>query len=343
MSMNIEELGEFGLIERLKLIVTEKVTHNSQTTHDATLLLGIGDDAAVWSLGNEIELFTTDTMVENVHFSTENSTWQDIGWKALAVNISDIAAMGGVPKYAAITLGLPPSTQVESMIDLYKGIQECGLRYNTTIIGGDMVSSQTTFITIGLTGITSGPFLCRAAARTGDRIAVTGNLGSSSAGLRLINENLQLNLRDSKTLRQAHLRPQPRLQEGQTLLNLGVKTAMDVSDGLIADLAKLCLASAKCATVWSNALPIASEVWRTFPSESIDLALSGGEDYELLFTAPQEIIDKVIKQLSIKVSIIGEILEGIPGKVTVVDKDNNHMNLNSEGWDHFQLWKPNIL
>lgn len=334
--MDIEELGEFGLIERLERIVTNAMPNNPSNSKNAKLLLGIGDDAAAWSLDKNIELFTTDTMVENIHFSPATSTWEDVGWKALAANISDIAAMGGVPLYAAITLGLPPSTQVESMDDLYKGILECGIKYNTMIIGGDMVSSPITFITIGLTGIASGAFLSRSTAKTGDRIAVTGSLGTSSAGLKMISEKLEVDARDSQAMKQSHLRPQPRVQEGQMLLELGVKTAMDVSDGLVDDLGKLCRASKKSAIVWANSIPIEPTVQRVFPNQAISLALGGGEDYELLFTASETIIDKIKARLCIKVSIIGEILEDGLGKVTVVDKDNSPLDLTDTGWDHFK-------
>jgi thiamine-monophosphate kinase len=177
---SVGELGEFGLIERLAAVVGAEVP--------ADLILGIGDDAAAWWVGEQVLLATTDTLVEGVHFLPEFAPWVDVGWKALAVNVSDIAAMGGEPLFALVTLALPPGSEVAFAEELYGGLMECAREYGVTVAGGDVVRAPQVSVTVALIGraqMREGePLLMRRdGAKAGDVIAVTGTLGDSAAGL----------------------------------------------------------------------------------------------------------------------------------------------------------------
>ena len=209
------------------------------------VLLDIGDDTAAWKPGSAVELVTTDTMVEDVHFRIETTSYRDLGWKALAINLSDIAAMGGVPRYALVSLGLSPDTEGESVVEMYRGMKEIGEEFGCRVIGGDTVGAPCMMINVTLIGeaIGSGEFLRRDGARAGDLIAVTGWLGSSGAGFRVLNGDIDVSGDVRGRLEAAHNRPIPRVAEGQALLRAGVRAAMDLSDGLMSDLPKMCAKS----------------------------------------------------------------------------------------------------
>ena len=202
------------------------------------------------------ELFTTDTMVEGVHFNRNTTPWTDLGWKSLASNISDIAAMGGLPMYALVTLGLPPETEVEDLKELYAGMMQISKNYGVAIVGGDLVRSPVVFITVSLTGVHPDKPMLRTAARAGDEIGVTGYVGSSGAGLRLLLEDTPAPSEAAKYLRECHRRPHPATEQGRLLSKLGVDTAMDISDGLADDLSKLCQASGLSARIYADQVPV---------------------------------------------------------------------------------------
>jgi thiamine-monophosphate kinase len=330
--MKVEELGEFGLIARLASRVAQRAPQGRGPT---SLLLGIGDDAAAWATDGSVELCTTDTMVQGVHFTLEHAAWADVGWKALAVNLSDIAAMGGAPLYAVVTLGLPPDTPVEDVEALYDGMLECGAAHGGTIVGGDVVRSPVAFITVAMMGTTPGPLLTRSAARPGQQVAVTGALGASGAWLAALRQKTHLDPGVAATLRRAHLRPEPRIEAGQRLRLAGVRCAIDISDGLVADLRQVCRASGAAARLDAENIPIHPAARRSFPHQCLDLALSGGEEYELLFTAPPDTIHALQRQLPNGATVVGEILDGPAGQITVVGPDGE-LDLKSGGWDHFR-------
>ena len=334
--MQIRDLGEFGLIERLNGMVTRgRRGPDNGAVHGFQLLVDTGDDTAAWSAAPATELFTTDTVVEGIHFTRETTPWHDLGWKSLASNISDIAAMGGLPLYALITLGLPPETGVADIEDLYRGMLEIGEEYGVAIIGGDMVGSPVAFITVALTGVRSGSPMLRTGARVGDRVAVTGYVGSSGGGLKLMLEGLEVPGKSAEYLREAHRRPRPAVAEGQLLSRAGVLTAMDVSDGLADDLSKLCLASGVSARIFADNVPMHPALREVFPGDCLDLALNGGEDYLLLFTAPEEIMREVIPALPEGAAMIGQITDGEPGQITLVGTDGAETAIGRAGWDHF--------
>jgi thiamine-monophosphate kinase len=326
--MKVSELGEFGLIELIASIIPPREAGYQ-------LLVGIGDDAAAWQSSDSATLATTDTMVQGVHFTSE-STWKELGWKALAINLSDIAAMGGQPQYALISLTLPGDVEVESVIQLYQGMMEVANHFEVVITGGNISSSPLVVITVTLIGQAQrNSILTRSAAKPGDLIAVTGYLGASAAGLKMLTQNLQFDSATMAFLRKAHLQPHPRVLEGQMLSHYGVQAAIDISDGLVADLTHLCKASKVGARIEIDKLPVHPMVRSAFPHDSLDLALSGGEDYELLFTASEQTIDRVKKEIDCPITPIGDIVEEGAGQVKLIDKQGHPLHRDKEGWEHF--------
>jgi thiamine-monophosphate kinase len=327
--MKVSELGEFGLIDLLARIAP-------QGGPEHRMLVGIGDDAAAWRGDDSTVLATTDAMVEGVHF-TRGTPWWELGWKALAVNLSDIAAMGGMPAYALVDLSLPGDSEVEDVARLYRGMADLANQHKVAIVGGNITSAPVVMIAITVIGrgLKEG-LLRRSAAVPGDRIAVTGCLGSAAVGLRMLKDNLKLAPETVAFLRKAHLQPQPRIPEGQALVKRGVRTAIDISDGLVADLGHLCAASKVGATVRVNAVPIHPLVKEAFGKDALRLALTGGEDYELLFTASERIIDDVKASLGADcpVTVIGEIGDG--AGVVLLGEDGRPYHIDGHGWDHFQ-------
>lgn len=332
--MKISELGEFGLID----LIARKIKRSRKYQPEAWrgVSIGIGDDAAVWQGANHLEMATTDTLVQDVHFSFKTSTWHDLGWKSLAVNISDIGAMGGIPKYALVTLALPGGIRVEDISKLYDGMLKACKKYQVAIVGGDMVTAPLTVITVALWGhLDVTEPLTRSAARPGDQIAVTGFIGDSAGGLALMTENKKAGPDISKYLRKAHLQPEPRPAEGQLLTHLNVKAAIDISDGLVADLGHICQSSHVSALIHTDKLPLSPQLKQAFGKRALPLALFGGEDYELLFTAPARIIEKVIKESACTITVIGEVTPDKSGKVTLLDSKNAVLHWERGGWDHF--------
>jgi thiamine-monophosphate kinase len=328
--MKVSEIGEFGLIELLAEIAG--TSHACQP-----VIIGIGDDAAAWQGDASIQLATTDTLVQGVHFHSETTTWRELGWKALAVNLSDIAAMGGCPRYALVSLGLSGDTPVEQVSDLYEGMVELARQFDVAIVGGDVISAPLLVITVTLLGGLEGgdSMLTRSAAVPGDRVAVTGWLGASSAGLKMLTHQLPFDAETAAFLREAHLQPHPRVVEGQLLLLQGVRAAIDISDGLVADLLHICQASKVGAQIRVPEVPIHPSLRDAFQDESLDFALSGGEDYELLFSASQEVIERVQKVASCPVTVIGEITSGKPGEVILINEAGEVFSRNNIGWRHF--------
>jgi len=326
--MKVSELGEFGLIEMISKLIG--VPGNDK------MILGIGDDTTARKMDAGIELATIDTLVENVHFTLDTITYEELGWKSLAVNVSDIAAMGGIPLYALISLGLPGNTDVDDIKKLYEGMLELAQLYDMTIAGGDVVKAPQLTLSVSVTGkIIGDAILTRSAAQPGDQIAVTGYLGTSAAGLKMLIEKLKFNDETTSVLRKAHQHPQPRVTEGQTLVENGVKSAIDLSDGLMSDLGHICRMSKVGANINVDKLPIHPVVKDNFTDNAIELALCGGEDYELLFTAKPDIIDKVRQTAKTPITPIGYITSAHADNVILFDAKGSTINLEQEGWDHF--------
>jgi thiamine-monophosphate kinase len=326
--MKVWGLGEFGLIELIAEIVGKASRKD--------IILGIGDDASVWRTESSIQIGTTDILIQDVHFTLKTTTWRDLGWKALAINISDIAAMGGKPSYALVSLGLPPETEVDSVAELYRGLMEIATKFDVDICGGNISSAPVAIINLSVIGEASHNILTRSAALPGDQIAVSGYLGQAAAGLKMLRAGLEFDSETTAFLREAHLRPCPRVAEGQILVQNGVRAAIDLSDGLVNDLAHISKASHVGAKVWVHRLPIHPLVSAAFKEESLGLALSGGEDYELLFTAKSDVIERVKGLMPSPVTVIGEILSGEPGQVTLYDERGQIVEWNEQGWEHLR-------
>jgi thiamine-monophosphate kinase len=333
--MRLSELGEFGLIDLIRSTGSRYKTPCSSTWQE--ILVGIGDDAAAWQDGSQIQLATTDTLVQDVHFNLNIITWQELGRKALAVNLSDIAAMGGIPKYALLSLALPAQLEVEDVSKLIDGMMRLAAEFEVAVVGGNVAVAPNVVITITVIGSAKGrDLLRRSTASPGQQVAVTGYLGLSAAGLTMLKGKTISDVEASSLLRRSHLDPTPRVKEGQILIEQGVRTAIDISDGLLADLGHICEASGVGATVKLEQVPIHPVVMTNFPSHD-DLALSGGEDYELLFTAEEAIVDRVRQALDCPVTVIGNITDGLrPAPVMLVDRDGSTIAYKKGGWNHFK-------
>jgi thiamine-monophosphate kinase len=328
--MKVSELGEFGLIDLLAKTIGK--------LEDKQLLIGIGDDAAAWYGDASIQLATTDSLIQGVHFTLGIASWEDLGWKAMASNLSDIAAMGGVPRYALVSLAIPPHTEVEDVTALYQGMIELAQQFGVAIIGGDTNSAPLVAITITILGCTRNRdknILTRSAAQPGEQVAVTGYLGAAAAGLEMLTKQLQFDPEATAILKRSCLHPYPRLAEGQLLIDHGAKTAIDISDGLISDLNQVCKSSQVGARIEIDRVPIQTIVKAKFGDRTLEMALSGGEDYELLFTASAEVIDKVKRAASCPVTVIGEIVADKTGEITLVDRNGEPFELSKAGWEHF--------
>ena len=338
--MKVSELGQFGMIDMVAKMIQE--SRDNRISSWNNLLDGIGDDCAVFKGETDNQLAKVDCQVEGIHFNFDIISWEELGWKSLAVNLSDIASMGGVPTYALVSLGLPLDTQVENVVSLYKGLIKLANQSGTAIVGGNMSSAPQVFIDVTVLGKTSNPegkYLTRSSAIPGDKIAVTGWLGTSAAGLEMLKQKLEFDARTTDCLRKAFTTPEPRLAEGLILIENGVKTGIDISDGLLADLGHVCEASQVSAVIRTELLPILNEVKEAFGEKAVQMALSGGEDYQLLFTAPSKIIDRISKVSNYPITIIGEIKAGQKSKIEILNRNGIPIQPFKTGWDHFKREK----
>jgi thiamine-monophosphate kinase len=300
--MKLRDLGEFGLIGRIA----------ARASCHAGVKIGIGDDAAaIEPTAGLVTLITTDMLVEGVHFDLAFSDPLTLGRKALAVNLSDIAAMGGMPRHFLLSLAVPRHISVEFLDRFVGGMLEMGERFGVSLIGGDTSSSQQgVIISVTVIGEQSPDLVVtRRGARPGDLICVTGTLGDSALGLSL----LQRGLRDDAAISR-HLDPTPRVREGIKLAEARLPSAMiDISDGLLADLEHILDLSGVGARLYLDRLPLSADYLERYSATSEDiysLPLSGGEDYELLFTAPPgkiATLQAVLMESGSGCAVIGEI------------------------------------
>ena len=280
--------GEFDLIRRLQ----------AQTAKpDRQVALGIGDDTAILRTSStEWTLITTDLLAEGVHFDLATSSCENIGYRAAIANLSDIAAMGGTPRFMLVAIAIPSTCSTTQIHQLYRGMMQASAPYRVCLVGGDTSASKHgLFLSITLTGVVRPKrALLRSGARVGDRLYVTGTLGDSRAGLDLLSARRRRHLSASHTrfLHHRHHRPSARIAEGRWLVKHGLAgAAIDLSDGLTGDLRHICEESSVGAEVMQGALPI-SPACRAYAAayglSPQDIALQGGEDYELLFTVPAD-------------------------------------------------------
>lgn len=333
--MKLSELGEFGLIRQIETI-TGKFKNPGQASWQH-LLVGIGDDAAAWESDGCVQLATTDSLVQDIHFDPNIVTWQELGYKALAVNLSDIAAMGGIPRYALVSLALPGELEAGNIYEFYTGMMCLAQQFGVAIAGGDVVAAPNIVITVTVVGFSTGrSVLKRSTASPGEQVAVTGYLGLSAAGLEMLKKGITLDPEAASILRRGHFQPAPRIEEGQTLVQRGVRTAIDISDGLIADLDHICEASKVGARIRLEQVPVHPVVRANF-ADYQELALRGGEDYELLFSADKTVMERAKRALDCPVTVIGDITEeSFPQRVTIVGSAGNTIPYKRGGWEHFR-------
>jgi thiamine-monophosphate kinase len=307
--------------------------------------LGIGDDCAALELaGPDYLLWTVDTLIEGVHFDLSYFSLPQLGRKALAVNLSDIAAMGGEPLYALLSLGWPRTKNPAGALALGEGLAQAAREYGVAVIGGDTVASPGgVMVTISLLGrVERGEMLKRRGAKVGDRIYVTGPLGEAAAGLEILKRGLTLEADLHGALVQAHLDPCPQLAAGRVLAGQKLATALiDLSDGVATDLGHLCRAGGVGARLVAASVPVSPRVQAAAAPLGLDpleVALKGGEDYQLLFTSPPEkaaALDQAFARAGLARPLpLGEITSG-PG--VFLASAAGEKEITGEGFDHFRL------
>jgi thiamine-monophosphate kinase len=331
MRLDAPASGESALIER----IAQRVGRASlpQPFH---LLQGIGDDTAVLQAGDQTLLWTADMLVEGVHFRLD---WIDpaaLGWKSLAVNLSDIAAMGGTPVGALLSLALPAECTGAWLDAFVDGFADCAQTYGVALIGGDTNRAERVVIDVSVLGIVTGQPVLRSGAQVGDWLLVTGALGGSRAGLFALMAG-----KASEVDLAPHFRPIPRLQVGMLARELGATAMMDLSDGLAADLPKLLRASGVGAVIDAAQVPVhpAAAHWaQAHGLDPIAFAIAGGEDYELLIAAPPlvalRLLERVPAETGVPLTKIGEAIA--QPEVWLQRADGGRESLAIAGWDHFR-------
>jgi thiamine-monophosphate kinase len=324
-----EPTGEFELIARLATIFG--------TPSDG---LGIGDDAATWpAAGDTVAVATTDMLVEGIHFRLDWTSAADLGWKALAVNLSDLAAMGARPGRALVSVAVDAARRA-LVVEVARGLQSLADRTGTQVVGGDTVRSPGPLvINVALVGeADQARLLRRDTARVGDLVAVTGTLGAASAGLALLTErgpHLEAAL---DPLVGALHRPVPRLAAGAILARLGVRCAIDVSDGLASETHHLARASGVGIEIDVDRLPLAPAAVQALGSQrAIAGALSGGEDYELLFTFDPRLLDELPPALGIDggMTVVGTVTGMMKAGIARFVRAGREIDLRETGYVAF--------
>ncbi len=335
----ISSLGEFGLIEHL--------TINNETRQAGTLL-STGDDAAVIDQFGKQTVISTDMLVEGVHFDLMYTPLKHLGYKAVAVNLSDICAMMATPTHITVSIAISNRFSVEALDEFYEGIYAACEKYNVDLVGGDTTTSQKGFV-ISITAIgevTPDKFVTRSGAQKGDLICVSGDLGGAYLGLQLLEREkkvflevpgAQPDLENKAYIVGRILKPEPRqdivtwLQENE----ITPTSMIDVSDGLSSELLHICKQSNAGCILYEEKIPIHNESKETAFNFSLDAtacALSGGEDYELLFTIKQEDYEKIVKNEGI--SVVGYMTEATEGAHLLTKQGNKHA-LTAQGWNAF--------
>ena len=311
--MDINKIGEFGLID----IIRKKVKNK-----DKNIKIGIGDDCAVVKIGNKLCLFTTDALVEENHFSLDYFKPEQIGKKAIEINVSDIASMGGKPKYALISIGLRKNLELDLFDRIYSGILEAAKKYNIEVIGGNITKSKDIIIDVNMIGFVKKKELClRKDAKPGDFILVTGELGGSAAGLDLLRKNIS----GFEEIKKKHLEPKANLHKVRRFLKY-INAMEDISDGLASEINHICEESKVGAVLYGGKIPIDYTIKEIYKKKALDYALFGGEDFELVFTVSKKNLKKV------RGFVVGRIRkkQGI-----FLFRRGKEEQILSKGYDHF--------
>jgi len=386
--MKLSQLGEFGLIKQIKDTFTPPIPPLTKGGREGGVVVGIGDDcAAIKPRKGFLLIATTDALIEGIHFKLDYIKPYQLGIKSININLSDIAAMGGIPLYALLSIAAPPNFSVKFINEFLRGVKEGAQKYKVSVIGGNVSSSPPPllppqvgeekgggfFINITILGEVEKKYmLLRKGAKAGDKIFVTGYLGDSTAGLKILKRShlsavaqagkseacpersRRVRSQREKKLVERHLVPIPRLAEGRFLAVKKLATSMiDISDGLASDIRRICEKSNVSANIFTKNIPISKELKDftssqlktrgTHPADgssklitSLDFAIYGGEDYELLFTVKPEKVGKLKslwEDIKIPITMIGEITKR---GVNLVNTDGKAIPLTKEGYNHFK-------
>jgi thiamine-monophosphate kinase len=337
MDRNSGSLGEFGIIDLFR--------QAADSPGRAWVRAGIGDDCAVLDMGGGTSLLvTTDLLTEDVHFLRSGASPWQLGWKSMAVNISDIAAMGGSPAAAFLGLGITPDLGEKFILEFRDGLMACAAEYRVDLLGGDTVRCRNDLV-FGITLLGRAPadqVVTRGRARPGDRLMIGGAVGESAAGLRLLGDETGRTVRsaDREHLLKAHLEPRPQVALGRWLAREGMARAMiDVSDGLLQDLGHICRSSGVGADVDPELIPLSEPLRRVadaFDVDPLDWALGGGEDYVLLFTVPDDLEDDLCRacrdELGFSPIPVGEMTTGPAIRVR---RNSQWVEAEPAGFTHF--------
>ena len=352
----VSEVGEFGLIDRLRDVLV------ADAGAPAALVQGIGDDAAVYRIGDgpdgasdgaaRVHVVTTDALVEGVHFDRTFTPMRYLGWKAVAVNVSDVVAMNAEPRYATVALCLPNNVSVEQAEALYGGMREACAHYGLAVVGGDVAAAARLTLSVTVVGeAAEADVVYRRGALPGDLLCVTGDLGSAAAGLRVLlagkkgfeaggdgeaEAGAQPSLAEFAYVVERQLYPQARLDRVRQWRERGVRphALIDVSDGLASEVHHLCRESAVGAVVEAGLLPIHVQTFRAaerFGEAPLSLALYGGEDYELLFTIPEAEREKLEVD---SYAVVGQVVEPEEG-IGLRLPEGEVVPLEARGFSHF--------
>ncbi len=336
----ISDLGEFGLIDRMDAILGHST--------DEDIVEGISDDAAVYRIGDgRVHVVTTDALIEAVHFDRMLTPLEHLGFKALSVNVSDIAAMNALPRFATVALGLPGNMTVEMVEAIYRGLKRAADLYGLSIIGGDTTAANRLVLSITVIGEAEEHAIAyRSNAKVGDALCVTGDLGASYAGLRVLlkqrdelqkqGEAFKPDLDRYRYIIGRQLAPSARMETIRDWAERGVRphAMIDISDGLASEVHHICRLSGCGAVLHAGSVPIDLETRLAADDmeEDVDsFALFGGEDYELLFTMPHAVLDKLKPE---SFAVIGEITDAAEG-VRVRTPDGTDISLEARGFQHF--------
>ncbi len=333
--MKIRSQDEEALLNKIR----RAAQGTAQSSTIRTVSLGIGDDAALFRprAGHET-ILTCDWFLEGTHFLREKHPPDGIGWKCLARALSDVAAMGGTPRCFLLSLALPASHTGSWLDRFLGGLRRASRKFQCVLAGGDTTRNKKILINVTVIGeLPAGRAALRSGARPGDILYVSGRLGEAELGLRLLKQSPET-VKGSNRLLRTHCYPEPRLALGQWLTKNRLASAMmDISDGLSSDLPRLCTASGVGVRLDSTRIPLAriSETDRRRGFNSLQLALHGGDDYELLFTVPRRLMSRIPESFQgVCLTAIGEITRN--RKVLLLRDDRSEQLLVARGWDPFR-------
>ncbi|MBA2375661.1 MAG: thiamine-phosphate kinase [Actinomycetota bacterium] len=309
-------MNEFEAIRRMRELLPDAPPE---------VVVPIGDDCAAFRVGDETWLAAADMLVEGRHFRKWASP-EGVGYKAVAVNVSDVAAMGGRPRFVLVSGGAP---EPETALRVFEGVAEACREFGVYPLGGDTTRADALTVDVSILGVAEAPPVLRSGAKAGDVLAVTGELGASAAGLLALEGGIE----GYPRLVKKHLRPEPRVEVGLAAAKLGVHAMIDISDGLASDVRHISEKSGVGCEINLDLLPVSEDTESLAKSLGRDasfLAAAGGEDYELLISAPGDILDELARSIEVPLTTVGWIAGG-----GVVFESGGDVVENLSGWDHF--------